>query len=300
MKSVVKFVLVFCLLLLIKASSLQAGNIHDAAKSGDLNKVKAILSSDTTSLDSKDENGFTPLARVCMTRPCSSHHLLVANFLIDKGANVNAKFNNGFTPFLLACERMDPDFDLIQNFITHGADVKMQVGGGRTALQMITLSGNLKIMKLLIDHGADINAQDKELGSALHMAINSRKLDVAKFLIESGASLNMKISYGYTEIHLVALSGLASLVRTLVEHGANINALNEYNHTALYYATKHGYRATADSLIALGADKNTIVETNYGKAPQLTSPLQNGEAYIWYLGGFIGAGYAVKTRDRLP
>jgi hypothetical protein len=78
-----------------------------------------------------------------------------------------------------------------------------------------------------------------------------------------------------------------------------IDAVNEYNHTALYYAAKHGYLATADSLIAMGANRNTIIETNYGKAPQLTAPLKEGEAYLWYLGGLFGAGYAVKTKEHL-
>ena len=114
--------------------------------------------------------------------------------------------------------------------------------------------------------------------------------------MQSAINLN---SYGNTKIHLAALSGSADLIRPLVEHGVDINAVNEYNHTALYYATKHGYRAMADTLIALGANKNTIVETNYGKAPQLSVSLKEGEAYIWYLGGFYGAGYAVKTKEHL-
>jgi ankyrin repeat protein len=289
-----KLIGVVCLTLLLTASSLWAGEIHDAATAGDLNKVKTLIEADSTLLDSKDDLGFTPLAHACMTRQLS-----VANFLIDKGANVNARAKNGFTPFHHACNGSNPDFDLIQRCIAHRADINSLSNSGQSALQMSAFDGNFKIMKLLIDNGADLNAQDRYLGTVLQRSINSHQQVAAKLLIESGAKLNQKFSYGNTEIHLTALSGSADLIRPLVEHGADVNAVNEYNHTALYYATKHGYRATADSLIALGANKNTIVETNYGKAPQLSEPLKEGEAYIWYLGSFSGAGYAVKTKEHL-
>lgn len=286
-----KLISVVCLTFILTTSGLHAGEIHDAAAAGDLNKVKTLIKADSTLLDSKDDIGFTPLARACMAK-----QLKVANFLIDKGANVNAKAQNGFTPFLLACNGPNQDFDLIQHCIAHGADINLQTYSGQSALQLSSSFGDLKIIKLLIDHGADLNARDESLGTVLHKAINFRQEKAARLLIESGAKLNQEFSYGNMEIHLAALSGSADLIRILIEHGADVNAVNKYNHTALYYATKHGYRATADSLIAMGANKNTIVETNYGNAPQLTAPLKEGEAYLWYIGGMYGAGYAVKTK----
>jgi len=289
-----KLMSVVCLTLLLTTSGLQAGEIHNAAAAGDLNKVKTLIEADSALLDSKDDRGFTPLAYACMAR-----QLKVADFLIDKGADVNAKAKNGFTPFLHACNGPNQDFDLIQHCLAHGADINLQTPSGQSALQMSASFGNLKIIKLLIDNGADLNARDESLGTVLHKAINFHQQEVARLLIESGAKLNQKFSYGNTEIHLAALSGSADLIRPLVGHGAAIDAVNEYNHTALYYAAKHGFRATADSLIAMGANKNSIVETNYGNAPQLTVPLKEGEAYLWYLGGIFGAGYTVKTKEHL-
>jgi hypothetical protein len=160
--------------------------------------------------------------------------------------------------------------------------------------------GDLKVAKLLIDHGADLDAYDKGCyGTVLHMAISlGRDEAMAKLLVESGAKLR-RFSFGNTELHLAALRGYADLAKVLVGHGAQVNAVNEYNHTALYYAAQHGYRSTADALIAAGGNKGDIVETNYGKAPQLPTTLKNGEAYLWYLGGFYGGGYAVKTDKHL-
>jgi hypothetical protein len=118
---------------------------------------------------------------------------------------------------------------------------------------------------------------------------------MADFLVGRGAKVSRKDSNGNTELHLAALKGYAQLARLLIGHGADVDAVNGYNRTALYYAAKHGHRSVADALIAGGAKQSAIVETNYGKAPQLTASLKEGEAYLWYLGG----GYAVKTKGHL-
>ena len=161
------------------------------------------------------------------------------------------------------------------------------------------MTGHLEVIKLLIGRGADINARDRYLGTVLHKTINSGSEDAATLLVQSGAKLNQRFSYGNTELHLAAIRGFADLARLMIEHGADVNAVNEYNRTALYYAAKHGYRSVADVLIAAGAKNSAIEETNYGKAPQLTEPLKEGEAYLWYLGGLYGGGYAVKTKKHL-
>jgi ankyrin repeat protein len=74
----------------LTTTSLWAGEIHDAAAAGDLNKVRAIVEADPGSVKSKDDKGCTPL-----TRACSRNRPAVANFLIDKGADVNAQGTRG-------------------------------------------------------------------------------------------------------------------------------------------------------------------------------------------------------------
>ena len=68
------------------AASLQAGDIHTAAAAGDLNTVRALLEADMALLESKDGGGSTPLLSACAAQQAE-----VANFLLDKGANVKAE-----------------------------------------------------------------------------------------------------------------------------------------------------------------------------------------------------------------
>ena len=290
------FLLATCLPFLA-AGDMHVGEIHDAVTAGDLEKVKALIEADPTLLESKDNNGNTPLMMACKTLQVEA-----ANYLIDKGANVNAIGRVGVTPLFCFPSDKETPLDLVQRLVDKGADVnaKLRLNRNWTVLVEYVVRRNVKMVKFLLEHGADPSIRDIE-GTPLHMAINVKgREDVAAFLVESGVKLQ-EFSFGNTELHLVAIRGLADLVPALVKRGADVNAVNEYGHTPLFYAASLGRRKTAEALIAAGADKSAIVETNYGKAPQLTESLQEGEAYLWYLApkGSPNTGYAVKTRNSL-
>ena len=98
MKHFVKLVSAICLTVLLATSGMLAGEIHDAAAAGDLNKVKALLEADSTLLESKDNMNYTPLMRACSP----PWKVEVANLLLDKGADVNVHGVMGFTPLHFA------------------------------------------------------------------------------------------------------------------------------------------------------------------------------------------------------
>ncbi len=303
-------------MMLVTTVGLRAGEIQKAAAAGDLNKVRALLEADPTLLESKDNDGETPLIKACVgVPPGDVSQVTTAILLIDKGADVNARGLSGRTPLMCVNKRQAGSIDLLQRLIAKGADVNASMSYTSrkwTVFCGAAKSGNIEAARLLIQHGADINTRDIE-GTPLQMAINNnrpisgnladdRKLNeaMAVLLVESGAKLQ-EFSFGNTDLHLAAIRGFADLVRVLVRHGADVNAVNDHGHTPLYYAARHGHRKAAEALLAAGADKSAITETNYGKAPQLTAPLRDGEAYLWYLAskGSPNTGYAIKTRNNL-
>jgi ankyrin repeat protein len=299
-----KLIGIVCLTILFRTVSMHAEEIHDAVMASDLNKVRALIETNPSLLESKDNRGLPPLHIACEYGKVD-----IANFLIDKGADVNAMDNANYSPLIRACLFRDhQDLALLQRLIDKGADVNWLGGyNGNTALHFAAHRGGLDVAKLLIENGADVNIFDKYngtiesgsiSGTVLQVAINNSNPNeaMAKMFVESGAKLNKKDPNGNTELHLAAFKGYADLTNCLIEHGADVNVVNNYNHTALYYATKHGYRGVADVLIAAGANENTIVEANYGKARQLTEKLKDGEAYLWYH-SFLG--YAIKTKGHL-
>lgn len=281
----------FGICLFLSTVNLFAGEIHQAAASGDLDKVKALLKADATLVNARDENGSTPLHMACLR-----YKVAVANYLLDNGADVNARNKWEQTPLHGANGVFGQDYDLIKRMIEIGADVNAKGDRGDTPLHWAIARGNLKVAKLLIDSGTDLNAYDEAFGTLVHHAIAMNHQDITQLLIESGAKLNQKNRLGHTELHLAAIYGHTELVNQLIKHGAEVHAVDNNNRTPLYFAAKHGYRSVANVLIAAGANENTIVEKNYGKAPQLVAKLKSGESWLWYLGG---DGYAVKTQNHL-
>ena len=86
--------LVIFLALLGGSTAALCGPIHDAARKGDANKIKALLQADPKLVADRDKNGDTPLHMACL-----HGQMAAAQALIDAGADVNAKNNYGaFTP----------------------------------------------------------------------------------------------------------------------------------------------------------------------------------------------------------
>ena len=73
------------------------GEIHDAANSGDLEKLTALLNDNPDLVFSKDNNGQTPLHWAVYRG-----HKNVVELLLARKAEVNAKNNNGQTPLWVA------------------------------------------------------------------------------------------------------------------------------------------------------------------------------------------------------
>src|SRR5437870_507107 len=87
------------LLLLSAWSSLAfCGEIHDAAKAGDVEKVKALLKANPESVSSKDVlDGWTPLHWAA-----HESHKEVSEVLLACGANANLADNTWVTPLHIA------------------------------------------------------------------------------------------------------------------------------------------------------------------------------------------------------
>ena len=93
--------------------------------------------------------------------------------LIDKGADVNAKGNDGTTALMNAANNeRDNSLDTVLTLIDKGADVNAKRNDGFTALMFASAKGNLDAVQALIDKGADLNAKTKKGATALKLATN--------------------------------------------------------------------------------------------------------------------------------
>ena len=126
------------------------GEIHDAAKSGDLEKVKALLKDKPNLVFSKDKNGDTPLVVAV-----KFGHKDMAAFLLAHKANVNAK---------------GKDVAFTSEGIGGGMEGIQGKSLGGTPLHWAAMKSDTGMAELLLTNGADVNAQDD--GTPLHWAVS--------------------------------------------------------------------------------------------------------------------------------
>lgn len=210
-----KNIILVLILLLASAISGLSQEIHDAAREGDLTKMKMLLEKDPKLVNAKDETGRTPLHWACR-----GVHPDVVKFLVEKGADINALDNNQIAP-----------------------------------LHSIAARGHTEAAELLIKKGAQINIKDYNSHTPLHFTAIYGKKDITTLLIANGAELEVRDDYGRTPLLLVAReSGNVDVARILIEHGANVNAADNHGDTPLSLSAWRGYKDVVNLLIEKGAD----------------------------------------------
>ncbi len=234
--------------------------IHQAADAGDLAKVKAFIQ-EGIDVNTK-VHGCTPLH--CAAR---YGHKEVAQLLIAKGADVNAKDTRGRTPIDLAMnqERKEiaklllsksadvslhtaayiGDLQRVEKFIDGGANVDANDQTGQTALHYAAKAGQIAVAKLLIANGADVNAGE---WTPLQEAA-SRSKEMVELLLAKGADIN---TGKWTPLHS-AVYGHNDIVELLIAEGANVNARDGFGRTPLFYAQNQGRTKIVELLRKHGA-----------------------------------------------
>lgn len=124
----------------IQALSAPADDIHEAAKQGDLTKVKTLLEKDPELIDAKDENGETPLFRAS-----ESGHKDIVEYLIVKGAQVNAQNNANQNALFYAAYYGQPE--IVNLLLSKGADFKGVDRYGRSPLHYPAREGQKQVFK---------------------------------------------------------------------------------------------------------------------------------------------------------
>ena len=156
----------------------------------------------------------------------------IAQLLITKGADVNAKAKNGITPLYLAQSKEIADLLLANGAQIDTKEVNHKYFRGKNILHRAAEIGSQQMVKILLLKGANIVSRDDAGRTPLHLA--SRK-EVAQLLI---ADVNARDNCKRTPLHTAASRGNKEVVQLLIEHSADVNARDYANRTPLDYAKK--------------------------------------------------------------
>ncbi|HET8824023.1 MAG TPA: ankyrin repeat domain-containing protein, partial [Terriglobales bacterium] len=128
-------------------------DIDQTIRSNDLVKLRQLVSSREMA-NVRSGLKATPLHYAAMYGSVEA-----LQFLLEKGADVNASNQSGATPLILAAW----SFERARLLVEHGATVNAATDKGVTPLLVAASeSGNARTVRYLLDKGADIRAQDTE------------------------------------------------------------------------------------------------------------------------------------------
>jgi len=108
----------------------------------------------------------------------------VCKQLLAKGANVNAKDEEGCTPLIWAV--LAKNREVVAVLLGHGANVNSKNNQGETPIYWAAMSGDIEIANLLLEKGANVNEKDHFGISPLRSAILCNDQEMIKLLRRYG------------------------------------------------------------------------------------------------------------------
>jgi ankyrin repeat protein len=151
--------------------------LHEAAAAGQLDRVRHLVERDPSLAKGYSPDGFPVFALAV-----AFGHGPVAEYLLEKGADVNAVSKNATGYTALTGAVAGGNQDLVALLLARGADANHRYGPGYSPLAEAAANGHLEIVKMLLDHGADPRAKTNDGKTALHFAEERGHKAVAEFL----------------------------------------------------------------------------------------------------------------------
>ena len=191
---------------------------------------------------------------------------LLTKFLLNEGADINAKDEDGYTPLHLAGLHNTPE--IAEVLLNEGANVNAKDEDGATPLHYAALHNAPDVAEVLLNEGANVNAKDEDGYTSLHYASLSglRASETVAVLLHYGANVNAKAENDLAPLYLAILGGLApETTAVLLHYGANVNVKAENDLTPLHYAAILGGPRASETIAVLlhyGANVNAKAEND--------------------------------------
>ena len=151
------------LFLLFSGVSAQAQDIFEAARTGNIEQIKALSKIDRDTVNAKNAGGFNPLMIACYRGQTEA-----AKALVKLGAEVNSNSAEG-TPLLAAVYQNNTELALF--LIKKKGTLNAQGPDGNSALMYAVMNQNIEIITALVKKGADKTIKNLDGQTAYSLAL---------------------------------------------------------------------------------------------------------------------------------
>lgn len=195
----------------------------------------------------KDKKGRTALHHAILNRRGEE-----VRYLLERGADIDSQDQEGKTALHLAIENNERE--LVKYLLEKEAYFDIKDKLGKTPLYLVTEKDDVETIKILLEKGASLEAGDSLVNSIPYMAAVSDRSHAVEFFLKNGDSrVRYEMLRGFDS---AVLSGSAKTVELLLEYGAYPNSTDNYGKILLLEAVRRGYVEVVRAFLKNGADPN--------------------------------------------
>lgn len=152
--------------------------------------VREIYQLKTIIVQSEDINAEKYYHKFLLNYVAEYGYTEIVTLLLNRGANINIKSKDGYTPLHYAA--MYGHKDILEILLVNKANVNEENYSHQMPLHLAASQSNKEIVEILLKYGANINVQDFYKNTPLHWATIDRHKEIVKYLLDHGANWSLK------------------------------------------------------------------------------------------------------------
>ena len=248
--------------------------LHVACQNGHLEIVQYLVQNGAE-VNARNNQKDTPLALACPGR-----HTDIVKFLMQNGANIDTVNQEGDSPLAIACKH--GSLSIVEHLVKNEAKLDtLNLTRGNSPLAIACKEGHKNTVICLVKNDANRDSKNHDRNSPLALACLGKHIDIIKILLKEKAKPNTKNNDGNSPLALACQKGYKEIVEILLQEGANPDTINKEGNSPLAIACEKGDKEIVEILLQKNINPNTVNKA--GDTPLIIATLQDDKDIVQLL-----------------